>query len=306
MTDIETSALVALSSEVTAAIERIAPAVAYVDGSRRRDASGLVWSARTVVTVDHALDGDEAELILEGGRRVAATVAGRDPSTDLALLRVEVDLPVAPRAANDQLAVGNVVLAAGRDEDGRIGASFGIVSALDGPWRTWRGGHVDRLIRPDLTLYPGFSGGPLLDASGAVIGINTWGLSRRTPLTLPLATVARVAAQLEASGSIARGYLGVALQDVRLPDAVRAAHGLAQCGAAIVVDAAPGGPAERAGVTLGDVLLGLGETRIESAEDVQHALGGESVGARRGLDILRGGARLTLEAVVGERPSDDD
>jgi S1-C subfamily serine protease len=306
MTATEPNPLLALSTELSAAIARVAPSLVYVDGSARRDATGIVWNARTIVTVDHCLErDDEIELVLEGGRRVEATLAGRDPSTDLAILRAAVDLPAAPQSSSAGLAVGNIVLAAGRDEDGRLGASFGVLSALDGAWRTWRGGEIDRLMRPDLTLYPGFSGGPLLDTTGAVLGLNTWGLSRRTALTIPLATIERVVAQLESRGSIARGYLGVALQEVRLPDALRAALGVSRRHAAIVVDVAPGGPAEAAGLTLGDVLLSLAGVPIEGAEDVQRALGSDSIGARRTLEILRGGTVLHLEATVGERPHDE-
>jgi len=307
MTTTEQSPLVALSNDLAAAVARSAPSLVYVDGSARRDATGVVWSAGTIVTVDHTLErDDEIALVLEGGRRIDATVAGRDPSTDLAVLHATVDLPAAPRSARNDLAVGHVVLAAGRDEDGVLGASFGIVSVLEGPWRTWRGGEIDTLIRPDLTLYAGFSGGPLLDATGALLGINTWGLSRRTALTIPLKTVARVVEQLETRGSITRGYLGVALQDVRLPEAIRAALGAGRRHAAIVVDVAPGGPAERAGLALGDVLLAIGDTAIEGADDVQRALGGDTIGKRTTIEILRGGARQAVAATIGERPNRDD
>jgi len=305
MNSTEPSALVALSDELAAAVARVAPSLVYVDGSPRRDATGVVWSARTIVTVDHVLDrDDDLEIVLEGGRRVAATLAGRDPSTDLAVLHAAVDLPVAPRGARGDLAAGHIVLAAGRDEDGRLGASFGVVSALDGPWRTWRGGAVDRLIRPDLSMYPGFSGGPLLDAAGRVIGLNTSGLSRRTALTIPAQTIDRVAGQLESRGSVARAYLGVALQDVRLPETLRAALGLDRRYAALVLDVAPGGPAEHAGLALGDVLLSVGGVPVEGAEDVQRALGGDSIGTRVALEILRGGTRGRVDAVIGERPGE--
>src|SRR5581483_5727744 len=164
-----------------------------------------------------------------------------------------------------------------RDDDGAVGASFGVVGSLDGPWRTWRGGDVDRFLRPDLTMYAGYSGGALADVSGALIGMNTWGLSRRTALTLPLSTLERVAAQLR-SGGIKRGYLGVALQPVRLPRRLRELHDLSGRGGAIVVDVAPGGPADVAGVVIGDVLLSLSGERIEDASDLQGALLGDAVG----------------------------
>jgi serine protease DegQ len=306
MSTLTSSALVALSNELTAAVAQIAPSVVYVDASARRDASGLIWSDETVVTVDHVLDrDDELELILADGKRVAASVIGRDPSTDLALLRAKTGLPAAPRADAAQLAVGQLVLAANRDEDGQPGASFGVISALDGPWRTWQGGEIDRFIRPDLTLDSNSSGGPLLDVTGNVLGLNTWGLSRRTGLTIPLATVARVIGQLERGGRVPRGYLGVALQPVRLPQALRASLDLERERAAIVVDVAPGGPAERAGLALGDVVLSFDERAVEDVDDLQRGLGADSVGAERALRILRAGSAQTLTVTVGERPNGD-
>ncbi len=300
------NALSSLSNDLAAAVERIAPSVVYVDASRRRDASGVVLDERTVVTVDHVLDRDEdIELILTGDARSSAEVIGRDPTTDLALLRTSSPLSVAPRAKLEALKVGHIVLAVGRDEDGAAGASLGVVSALDGSWQTWRGGEIDRLLRPDLSMYPGFSGGPLIDTTGSVLGINTWGLSRRTALTIPISTVERVAAQL-LGGGIRRGYLGVALQTVRLPDSVRAQHALDAESAVMIVDVAVGGPAQRAGLVMGDVILALGERAIEDVEDLQRALGGEAVGRSGPMRILRAGAPRELEVTIDERSRDDD
>jgi S1-C subfamily serine protease len=307
MTTTTTSALAALSDDLAAAIARIAPSIVYVDASPRRDASGLVWNEDTIVTVDHVLDrDDDIDVVLEGGVRISATVVGRDASTDLALLRAKTGRPAAPRSSGDGLAVGHIVLAASRDEDGQPGASFGVIGALDGPWRTWQGGEIERFVRPDLTLGPNASGGPLIDVAGNALGINTWGLSRRTGLTVPLATVARVVAQLEHGGHVPRGYLGVALQPVRLPETLRAKLGLSQSGAAIAIDVAAGGPAASAGLTLGDVLLGFGERAIEDADDLQRDLGADSVGTRRTLRILRAGEARTLDVTIGKRPADGD
>jgi len=307
MSSTVSSALVALSEDLASAVERIAPSVVYVDGSPRYDASGLVWDEHTIVTVDHAVErDDEIEVYLEGESHVRATLVGRDPSTDLALLRVDATLRPAPRASLDALKVGHIVLAVGRDEDARPGASLGVVSALDGPWRTWRGGEVDRFLRPDLSMYSGFSGGPLLDSSGLALGINTAGLSRRTALTIPLSTVERVVTQLLSGGRIRRGYLGVAMQQVRLSQALRAAHKLEQDGAVIVVDVAADGPAERAGLLMGDVILSIGTQAVEDSDDLQYALGPASVGTVQALRILRGGALHDVSITVGERGSDDE
>lgn len=299
------TALSSLSNDLAGAVERIAPSVVYVDASARRDASGIVLDEHTVVTVDHVLDRDEdIELLLGGNARCTAEVIGRDPTTDLALLRSSAPLRPAPRADLGEIKVGHIVLAVARDEDGAPGASLGVVSALDGSWRTWRGGDIDRFLRPDLSTYPGFSGGPLVDATGAVLGINTWGLSRRTALTIPMSTIDRVAAQLR-SGGIRRGYLGVALQTVRIPEALRAEHGIDSESAVIVVDVASGGPADRAGIVMGDVILSLGEYAIEDAEDLQRALAGESVGTTRTARILRGGAPRDITVAIAERQRDD-
>jgi serine protease DegQ len=299
-----TGTLAALSEQLASAVERIAPSIVAVDAGRRRASSGIAWSEHHVVTADHILEDDDITLRLAGDETAKATIAGRDPSTDIALLHTDALLRPMERADLDAVKVGHFVLAVARDDEGAIGASFGIVSSLDGPWRTWRGGDVDRFVRPDLSLYPGFSGGALVDAAGKLIGMNTWGLSRRTALTLPAPTIARVAAQLE-SGGIKRGYLGVALQAVSLPASLRKKHGIEREGATIVVGVAPGGPADQAGVVMGDVLLALGEVRIEDIDDLQHALRGEVVGTTKTLRVLRADAPHELPITVAERSNDE-
>jgi S1-C subfamily serine protease len=301
------SPLSALSADLTTAVATAAASVTYVDAHPRRDASGIAWDEHHVVTVDHAIEReDDIELLLEGGATARATLVGRDPATDVALLRTQAHLRPAPRADVSKLAVGNLVLGIGRDEDGLTGASFGIVSALDGPWRTWRGGDVDRFVRPDLSAFPAFSGGPLVDVSGAVVGMNTWGLSRRMALTLPVSTLERVVTELTSGGRVRRGYLGVALQTVRLPETLRAAYGLAQRSGAIVVDAAADGPAESAGITLGDVIVALGDVRIEDSEDLQRALGAAAVGTTKVLRVIRGRDARDVSVTLAERPQHDE
>jgi serine protease DegQ len=300
-------ALAGLSRELTAAVADVAKSVVYVDAHPHRDASGIAWDEHTIVTVDHAIEREEEiDVLLADGNTARASLVGRDETTDVAVLQTTATLVPARRAGSATLGVGNVVLAVGRDEDGAPGASFGIISSLDGPWRTWRGGDVDRFIRPDLNLYASFSGGPLVDVSGDVIGMNTWGLSRRMALTLPLATIERVVTQLQSGGRIARGYLGVAMQAVRLPETLRSSQSIAQRSGAIVVDVAASGPAERAGLLIGDVILGLGARTIEDSEDVQAALSGETIGTQQPLRILRGGEARTVTVTVGERVHDDE
>jgi S1-C subfamily serine protease len=299
----QTNSLAALSGDLAAAVAAISPSICYVDAHPRRDASGIAWDAHHIVTVDHVVEREEEiEVLLHDGATARATLVGRDPSTDVALLRTDAALAPAPRADLASLAVGHLVLAVGRDEDGAPGASLGIVSSLDGAWRTWRGGDVDRFIRPDVNMYQSFSGGPLVDAQGRVVGMNTWGLSRRTALTLPVTTLERVIGALLGGGRVSRGYLGVAMQAVRLPDSIRTSQGLEQSAGAIVVDVAADGPADRAGVTIGDVLLAIGSAVVEDSDDVQRALGSATVGTSQTLRILRGGIARELTATIGERP----
>jgi serine protease DegQ len=301
-----TSQLVALSGEIAAAVERISPSVVAVDAGRRRSSSGFSWDEHHVATADHALEDDDVTLTLHDGSTAKASIVGRDPSTDIALLHTDARLEAVPRGDLEALKVGHFVLAIGRDDDGGVAATLGVVSALDGPWRTWRGGDVDRFVRPDLSMYPGFSGGPLIEAAGGVVGMNTWGLSRRMALTVPLSTIARVVTQLETGGRIRRGYLGVAMQAVRIPDALREKTGIDGAGGLIVVDVAPGGPAESAGVLIGDVIVAVGGRRVEDPGDLQGSLRSDLVGTAQSLRVLRGGTPRDVDVVIGERPHDDD
>jgi S1-C subfamily serine protease len=203
------------------------------------------------------------------------------------------------------LAVGRLAIAVARSDDEGVAATLGVISALGGPWRTWQGGRVDRLIRPDLNIYPGFSGGPLIDAKGGVIGMNTAGLSRRTALTLPVATIERVVAQLLNRGKVTRGYLGVGMQQVRLPDALREQLRLGDGDAVIVLSVEPGGPAERAGVYIGDVLVSLDEHRIEDVHDVLAFLSDDVAGRTVRASIIRAGSAAEVAIAIGERPAEE-
>src|ERR1700733_3160966 len=186
----ETGALVALSNDVAATVERVAPGVVAVEARSRIGSSGFFIRHDLILTADHALESDEIEIVRADGKTENATVAGRDPSTDLALLRVEKAGTPLEFASVDALRVGAIVLAVARDDDGDLAASMGVISALGAPWRTWHGGDIDRFVRPDLSLYPRFSGSPLVDVTGRVIGLNTGGLSPRQSLTVPAAATA--------------------------------------------------------------------------------------------------------------------
>ena len=286
---IETSALVALSDGIAGTVERVAPSVVAVEARSRLGSSGFFIRPDLVLTADHALESDDVEIVRADGKAEGVTIAGRDPSTDLALLRVAQPGTPVELGDGSGLRVGAIALAVARDDDGDLVASMGVISAVGGAWRTWQGGEIDRFVRPDLSLYPRFSGSPLLDASGRAIGLNTGGLSRRQALTLPASTIRRVVETLLARGGrIPRGYLGVALQAVQ--------------GGAIVLGVEPGSPAATGGLIVGDVITAIGGEPVEDAAGVHAQLGSGSVGRELTIDVLRGGDPRQVRLTVGERP----
>jgi serine protease DegQ len=290
------SVLAGLSQDLSATVEQVGRSVVAINARRRIPSSGVVWRPGVVVAASHTISRDEdITVVLASARSAAATLAGRDPTTDLAVLRLEeAAVPPVERGQDGDLQVGRLVLALGRPGPG-ITASLGIISAVGGEWRTWQGGRVDRFVRLDLAIYDGFSGGPLVEAGGKVLGLNTSGLSRAMALALPVSTVDRVTDQLLASGRVSRGYLGLAVQPVRLPEPL----GLGL----VVVKLEAGGPAEKAGVLLGDILTALDGRELSDPGDILGALGSERVGTAIQLQLLRGGEPRTLQATVGERPT---
>jgi S1-C subfamily serine protease len=294
--------LLSLSNDLASAVERAARSVVTVHARPRLPSTGVHWRPGIVVTAAHAVRVEE-EIRVAGadGRAVPANLVASDPGTDLAVLRVVGDAawPVAEVGDSAELKVGNLVLAVGYGPR----ASWGVVSAVDGPWRTWRGGEMDRFLRVDLVLYPGFSGGPLVDASGKVAGLVSSGLSRQLELAVPASTVTRVVDELLATGRISRSYVGLGLQPVALPEALRrlapgsSAHGL------IVVGVEPDGPAARAGVMLGDVLLAVEGEPLHDPGDVQAALTGRRPGSAVRVLLVRAGAPLEVAITLGERPA---
>jgi S1-C subfamily serine protease len=304
VTDFQAGALLGLSNDLANAVETAGVAIVTVHGRNRAPSSGVHWTSGVIVTADHTLERDDGITVgLPDGRTVQATVAGRDPSTDLAVLNVDVgDLPAASIGNSKDLKVGHMVLAIGRPGEHGLAASWGAISALGSAWRTWAGGSVDQLIRPDVTLYPGFSGGPLVDARGQVVGINTSGLSRSLTLALPTSTVQRVVDALLNDGHIARGYLGVAMQPVQLPASLREPLGLSKETGLIVVHVEPDGPAEAAGAFVGDILVAIEGAPIADTDDVQRHLDPETIGKSIAVQVVRGGALATLSVTVGSRP----
>jgi S1-C subfamily serine protease len=294
----------ALSSAAASAIEKGGAAVVAVHARRRIPASGVHWRPGIVVTAEHTLERDEEiGVTLPDGRTAVGTLAGRDPSTDVAILRIEsVDLPVPEIGDITTLKVGHWVLAAGRTSEGGSRASLALVGVVGPAWRTWRGGVLDHTVRLDRNLHPNLSGGPTVDDQGRILGINTSGLSRYAAVVIPASTVERVAKELEKKGRIGRGYLGVGMQPVRLPRNLRELSKVGSETGVMIMRVEPESPAERAGVTLGDVLVALDETPVRDVDDVQACLTSEHIGKPVKASIIRGGALAEVVIAVGERP----
>ena len=301
-----TSVLESISHEFAAASEAVGPSVVAIYARRWMPSSGLVWRKGVIVNADHNIRREEDIAVVgHDGKKLQASLAGRDSSTDLAVLKLadENALPAAPIAADAVAKLGQMVLALGRSRTTNLVASAGIIGAASGEWRTWRGGRLDQHIRLDLNLYPGFSGGPLVNAHGKVVGINTRGLGRGRPVTIPVSTVNRVVDELLQHGHIARPYLGLAMQPAALAESLRSKVASAGSSALLIVHVEPQGPAEKAGALVGDLVVELEGKPAEDTRQIQEALGDAKVGDKLTLTVLRGGSPVQLPIVLGDRPA---
>lgn len=294
-------ALAGLSDELAGAVDRAGASVVRVEARRRQAASGVIWEADgLVLTADHVLERDEdLKVGLADGRSIAAKVVGRDAGTDLALLRVEAQ-GLTPVRQGPSPRVGHLGMVVARPGSG-LETSIGVISALVGPARTWRGGRLEGLIRTDAALYPGFSGGPLVDTAGRMVGLATSHFGQGTGTAIPLETIARVTTSLQSHGRVRRGFLGLGSQPVALPQALRQKLGLSQDSGLLVVSVEPNGPAEQGGLIIGDVVVALGGQPVRDTEDLRQLLGPERVGQAATVRVARGGEARDLSVTVGER-----
>ncbi len=292
--------LSSISNQMADAVERVSPALVLVNGRQGRPASGIVYAQNLVLTADHVLEREE-NLTIEthDQRTLPAQFAGRDLATDLAVLRV-ADLGLNPAVASTETArVGQLVLAVGRSTNEGPMASAGIVSAVGGPLRMARGATLERYIRTDAIPYPGFSGGPLIDTQGAVLGITTTGLVNSATLAIPADIAWGLAETLAQQGFIKRGYLGISSQLVQLPEAQRA--GRTEEYGLLIVQVDEDSPAQKGGLILGDILITLDKHPLKDAEDLRSLLTGDRVGKTIPLEVIRGGKLQTLQVTVGQR-----
>ncbi|MBU7585139.1 MAG: PDZ domain-containing protein [Nostoc sp. TH1S01] len=298
------SSLLALSNSLADIVEQAGSAVVAVNAGKRICSSGIHWRNSIIVTSDESLGSyEEITVTFSDGHTVPVSFLGHDPSTDLAIFQLQnVSIPVAKIGDVTKLKVGHLVLGLARSSEGDIRAAMGAVSVVSGAWRSMSGGNIDQFIRPDITLYPGFAGGALVDAAGYVLGMNTAG-RRGTALTIPASTIERVVNQLLTKGHIARGYLGVGMQPVRLPHNLKNSLNLPTTTGVIVVNVEASSPADQAGILLGDVLVTLDNVAVSDTGDVLALLNNsDRIGKLIKVQVVRGGALIELDILVGERP----
>lgn len=295
------SSLQDVSQAMAALVEEAGGGVVRVEGRRRMAASGIVWSADgLILTAHHVVRRDEEICVgLPDGTRVDATLVGRDPGTDLALLKVTADgLTVPAWVDTGELRVGHLALALGRPGH-TVQATLGVVSALGGEWRTGAGGRIDRYLQTDVLMYPGFSGGPLVAADGRIAGLNSSGLTRGASVAVPAETVRRVAGALSEHGRIKRGYLGVGLQPVRLAANLQKETG--QETGLMLLSVEDGSPAANGGLSQGDIIVALDGCSVSHPDALHALLSGDRVGQEVPVRVARGGALVELTVVIGEK-----
>lgn len=290
----------ALSDGLANAVEAAAPGVVTVDARRRFAATGIALAADVVLTANHVVEREDGIVVVTpAGERLTATLAGRDPGTDTAVLKVEGGTLTPAARASAGARVGQFVLALGRP-DGDIRASFGVINRVGGSWRTFRGGAVDGFLQSDVVMLPGFSGGPLINAAGEAVAMTSSQLGRDPGMAIPLSGLDPVVEQLWSQGRIRRAYLGIGTQAAKLPPALSAKVGGQEVGL-LVASVEGDSPADTGGLLIGDILVALGGNVIDGAEALQSALGGDRVGQATAVTVLRAGEPLDLEVTPGER-----
>jgi S1-C subfamily serine protease len=295
--------LIELSNTLAQTTGRAAANVVAVHAEARGSASGVIWRAGIIVTAEHALRRDEEiHITLPDGRVVPATLVGRDPSTDLAVLKcTEASAQVPSFGEPNALKPGSLTLVVGRTRASGPVAALGVVSLVSAERRTWTGAALVPYIRLDVGLQPTAVGGAVVDAQGHTVGIATPRFARFGAIAIPATAVNRVIDTLLKKGHIPQGYLGVGLQPVRLPEALRQSLQRSEKTAAIVLEVEPESPAHKAGIVIGDILVALAGHPVARLEDVHSQLHGESIGKPLALKFVRGGAIQEVNIVVGER-----
>jgi S1-C subfamily serine protease len=290
-----------LSRSLADAVEKAGSYTVMVTARKGRPASGVAWRDGLVLTASHAVEADEGITVtLPGGQSTGAGLAGRDQARDIAVLRLDAGAASpAAQAAGGEPRVGQLALSVGRLPMDGINAALGIVSAAGERLSLWRGSVIDRYLQTDAPRAPGFSGGPLADADGRMLGINVFGRRFGASLAIPTASAFQTAERILKGGTIRRGYLGVRSQPVELPLAVREALRGRQTTGLLLVGVEPGSPAEGAGLMVGDILVGFKGAAVRGHEELLELLGSDAAGAEARAEIVRGGSLTAAAIIVG-------
>jgi len=288
-----------ISEEVSGTLEKISSSIVLVQG-RRFPSSGIVWQKNLVLTTDHSLPpSEEIQVVTSNEEVVTCSVAGRDPSTDTAILRSSKELPAIAVTTQNKLKTGQLAVIAGRARGGRILGQLTMISGTSENYQNWRGGKFDQFIRLDTSAFPGFSGSALVLPDGKVAGMNTAVFSRHFGLTIPASNIERLVNRLATKGHFGKPYLGIMMQPVGLSAMFRQLSG-AKAGL-LILGAEETSPAEKAGVIAGDILVALNGKHLDSIQDIQQFLNEDAIGKTVNITIIRGGAIQELQITIGER-----
>jgi S1-C subfamily serine protease len=292
-----------LSSQTADLAEQAGKAVVAIQGGHRVAASGVHWSNGVIVTAAHLVRrAEQVNVLLGDGTAATGTLAGRDATTDLAVIKIKAENKLATLPSTSSARPGEFVLAVARSGRGELSASAGIISRVGDRWQTWRGGEVDRLLRPDVRLYPGQSGSALINWRGELLGINSAALARESVITLPVETVDRVVNELLERGHIAQPYLGVALQPVPLPAEWQKTAATSQEHGLLVMHVQPDGPAKKGGIILGDVMVSVDGDAVDGLRRLHQQLAKKHTGETVTVKLLRSGSVVESKVELGDRP----
>jgi S1-C subfamily serine protease len=300
--------LQALSESIASTVDHVAKSTVSVRGRGRHAlGSGVVWRPGILVTVAHIFERAPAaaSIVTAPGERADITLVGTDAPTDLALFRLpDSDLPATDVARAAAARAGQLAVLVGRSQDGEVTSSLATINRTSGPWQTWLGGHLDRLIRLDGGVHDGLSGGPVADATGAVFGIATSALSRTYGTVVPESTVSRVVDELLAKGHVARAFLGISAQPVAVSHAAGTTRGdSAPSSGLLITSLLPGGPAAQAGVLVGDIVVEVQDQRAASLPDLRYSLA-THIGKNVRVSLIRGGLPAEVLVTVGQWPTE--
>ena len=294
----DNNSLIAFSQNIADIVEAVGKSVVAIEG-QRFSCSGIYWRKGIIVTsAENIKRAKGVKITLPDGETAPANLLGSDRSTDVAVFESDLELPIAPIDSDCELKVGQIAIAVGRSRRGLF-ATQGIVSTVGEPWRSSLGGYIDRFIRLDLNFYPGSGGSASVNSAGQIIGFNTTG-PRRSVLTIPAATVDRVVTQLLEQGHIRRGYLGLAMQPVYLPESLVAEFSLQTQQGLMVVNVEAQSPAAEAGILLGDILIEIEDNSVEKLRDLQAFLEPQNIGKAIAIKLIRAGKLQNISVTVGD------